>query len=358
MAGRPSCRAASRTPRSPGRNASGSPRPRRAIVSTLHGPSPGSAASRARACCQSLPTSRSISPLARAAARALKVAWRARGRAREPGSAAASAAGLGNRCVSPPAGSSAGSPCAATSRAAWVRAAAVDTCWPSTTRTANSAGSTVRGTRRPGALRTSGASTASCAQQVGHRHRVGVQVEQPAAPADRVGQIAQVGQGQQARRRTPARAAAPRPPARAAAAACAGRPRPATPRPRAPRSRPDGRTGCRGPAATGTAAAAAASPGRRPGARGRARRRSSVGGSAKTSRTVSLNARMLAKPGREGDVAHRQRGGLDQQPGGLRPLRPGQGQRPGAQLGQQLPLDLPDAVAEPGRPGRGRPRGR
>ena len=159
--GRPSVRAAARTPRSPAVNASGSPRPRMAIVSTLHGPRPGSALSAARACCQSLPGPRSIAPLASALVSAANVACRVRGTASVAGSAAASAVMLGNRCVSPPAESSAGSPCASTSRAAWVRAAAVETCWPSTTRTANSAGSTVRGTRRPGAFRTSGPSSGS-----------------------------------------------------------------------------------------------------------------------------------------------------------------------------------------------------
>ena len=39
--------------------------------------------------------------------------------------------------------------------------AEVDTCWPSTARTAISSGSTVRGTRRPGLFPTSGASTGS-----------------------------------------------------------------------------------------------------------------------------------------------------------------------------------------------------
>jgi hypothetical protein len=54
----------------------------------------------------------------------------------------------------------------------------------------------------------------------------------------------------------------------------------------------------------------------------------------------------------ERDVGHRQRAGFDQQPGGLRALRPGQRQRPGSQLGEQLPLHLAHAVAEPG----GQPR--
>jgi hypothetical protein len=47
-------------------------------------------------------------------------------------------------------------PIAATSRPASVRAAASDTCWPSTARSASSPPSTVPGTRRPGAAATSG----------------------------------------------------------------------------------------------------------------------------------------------------------------------------------------------------------
>ncbi len=58
------------------------------------------------------------------------------------------------------------------------------------------------------------------------------------------------------------------------------------------------------------------------------------------------------EPGGEGHVAHRQFGGLDEQPPGLRPLRPGQRLRPRAELGEQLPLDLPRRVPEP----RGQPR--
>ena len=49
----------------------------------------------------------------------------------------------------------------------------------------------------------------------------------------------------------------------------------------------------------------------------------------------------------EGDVTHRNRTGLDQQPRGLGPLSSCQRQRASAQLGEQLPLDLPDAVPQP-----------
>ena len=72
----------------------------------------------------------------------------------------------------------------------------------------------------------------------------------------------------------------------------------------------------------------------------------SVGESAKTSCTVSLKVPDAREPRGERDVGHRQRGGLDEQPGGLRALGAGERERPGAEFGEQLPLDLPDAVAE------------
>src|SRR5262249_45450963 len=53
-----------------------------------------------------------------------------------------------------------------------------------------------------------------------------------------------------------------------------------------------------------------------------------------------------AEPGGERDVTQWGGRGLDQQPGGLRPLSPGDGQRPSTQLGDQLPLNLPHAVPE------------
>ena len=59
-----------------------------------------------------------------------------------------------------------------------------------------------------------------------------------------------------------------------------------------------------------------------------------------------------AEPRGEGHIGERQRGRLDEQSGGLRPLRPGQAERSGAELGVQQPLELPAAVAEP----RGQPR--
>src|SRR5690606_6117747 len=56
--------------------------------------------------------------------------------------------------------------------------------------------------------------------------------------------------------------------------------------------------------------------------------------------------------GREGDGRHRQIGGLEQDPGGVGALRAGEGDGSGADLGGELALHLPGAVAEPcGEPG-------
>lgn len=161
VAGRPRRSAPRRMPRSVGRKASGSPRARMAMDSTVQGPKPGSAESSARARAQSVSWSRRSVPSARAATRVVSVVRRVRGSASFSGSSPASASGVGKRWVSPPSGSSTSTPWAVTRRAAWVRAAAVETCWPRTARTANSAPSTVRGTRRPGPASTSGASSGS-----------------------------------------------------------------------------------------------------------------------------------------------------------------------------------------------------
>jgi hypothetical protein len=53
--------------------------------------------------------------------------------------------------------------------------------------------------------------------------------------------------------------------------------------------------------------------------------------------------------GRGRDLGHRQRRRLDEQARGLRPLRAGQRERPGAELGGEEPVDLARAVAEPRR---------
>src|SRR6185312_271105 len=53
------------------------------------------------------------------------------------------------------------------------------------------------------------------------------------------------------------------------------------------------------------------------------------------------------EPGRDRHVGDPQAGGLQQQPRGLRALGPGHGHRAGADLGDQLPVQVPLAVAEP-----------
>ncbi len=53
------------------------------------------------------------------------------------------------------------------------------------------------------------------------------------------------------------------------------------------------------------------------------------------------------EPGREGDGREVEVGRLDQHTSGLGPLGPGDGQRPGAELGPHQPLELAHAVAEP-----------
>ena len=62
--------------------------------------------------------------------------------------------------------------------------------------------------------------------------------------------------------------------------------------------------------------------------------------------------------GGERDVAERQVGRLDQDPGGLGALCARQRQRVGADLGLQEAFELAGGVAERGRPARSRPRGR
>lgn len=54
------------------------------------------------------------------------------------------------------------------------------------------------------------------------------------------------------------------------------------------------------------------------------------------------------EPGRERDLGHGQPGRLDEHPRGLRPLCPGERQRSGTQLGEQLAFDLAGRVPEPG----------
>ena len=56
-----------------------------------------------------------------------------------------------------------------------------------------------------------------------------------------------------------------------------------------------------------------------------------------------------AETGRERDLGEAQVRRLDEDPGGLRALRPGQRERPGAQLGGEHPVQVAFGVAEPAR---------
>src|SRR5664279_1939207 len=95
--GIPSLSAASLTPRSPARNASGSPRDRIAMLSTVQGPKPCRAFSLTLASRQSAPRSRSSRPCDTASTRPISVRRRDCGMARSAGSIAASTSAVGNR---------------------------------------------------------------------------------------------------------------------------------------------------------------------------------------------------------------------------------------------------------------------
>ena len=78
-------------------------------------------------------------------------------------------------------------------------------------------------------------------------------------------------------------------------------------------------------------------------------RRSSVGVVANTSRTVSLNWRMLGKPAANATSVNGSVGRLDQQAGGLGALGAGERERAGAELGDELAVQVALAEAEPPR---------
>ena len=132
----------------------------------------------------------------------------------------------------------------ATSRPAWVRAAATETCWPSTARTRQLGAVDVPGRAAAGRLRDERGQQRVGAEQLGDGDGVGVEVEQAARPLHGAGQVAEVVQPDGAARRGRAGASARSPRARAAGAACAGTCRRPPPRCRARpagRGRPGGR---------------------------------------------------------------------------------------------------------------------
>ena len=217
--------------------------------------------------------------------------------------------------------------------------------------------STVRGTRRPGALPTSGASarrresrsaiaTGSASRSSSRRHRL-IALARSRRSVRRSWQLTWSGCGPQRDDAVAVRQPQGAPVGAVAPLLDAGH----------ARSRPGGRTGC--PAASGArnGSRSDSAPAAARGVAAAGPVAQLAGGEGEHLAHGVVERPDAREPGRERDVAHRQRGGLDQQPGGLRALGPGQGQRPGAELGQQLALDLPDAVAEAAREGRARRRG-
>ena len=238
----PRCAAAGH-PRSFVTKASGSPSPRIAIVSMVHGPRPGSAARADRAWSQSLPADRSTLPLARAVARPANVARRAPGSASVAGSTAASTAGPGTAGT----GRRPGRAPARRARPAGPRACARRRSTPAGRARPGSRTRPRRRCAAPGGrgLGHQRRQRRVGGEQLGDRHRVRVQVQQAAAAADGDGQVPQVGEGQLA-----ADVLGPGPqrhdrmPGRAAAASSAGSCRPAIPPRPERRSPPGGQTGC------------------------------------------------------------------------------------------------------------------
>ncbi len=81
----------------------------------------------------------------------------------------------------------------------------------------------------------------------------------------------------------------------------------------------------------------------------RAARRISVGVAANTARTVSLNCRMLAKPEANATSANGRSDVCTRVRAAVRPLRPGQGERPRADLVDEQAVQVAAAVPEPRR---------
>ncbi len=163
-----------------------------AITWRVHGPTPGIVASAAIAASRSLPGPRLRSPFVNAFTSAREGGASLLGHRQLRVATTHSATGRDGSVHRR--GHSRVHRDAATSRPACVWAAAVETCWPKTARSAISAPSTHRGTRRPGDLFTTGASRRIGAQLAVDRHGIGVEVEQPSAPRDRRREVTHVAQ--------------------------------------------------------------------------------------------------------------------------------------------------------------------
>jgi hypothetical protein len=215
-------------------------------------------------------------------------------------------------------------------------------------RIASSSGSTEPATRSPGAPPHRGREQRVAGEVGVHRDRVRVEIEEPATPLDGCSEVAEVLQPQRdpdatVDRRQCHHPRGPRQPQTPPEPALGGglletgdRPdrEVGEGRPEIDR-RSDGEAERDGPV----------SPGRPLRTLAPERRR----GDAEDPPDRVVELPHAAEPGREGHLGERELGRLDQHPGGLGPLRAGQRERTGPHLGDQLPVDVPHRVAEPGR---------
>ena len=164
-------------------------------------------------------------------------------------------------------------------------------------------------------------------QRVHHRFGVGIEIQEPSAPGDRGGKVAEVVEHQLGNGRDRLRASSRLGRCRRAAAGCVDTHRRGLPRNPVRRRRPDDRKRPRRRTASGPAAEGTPFPARRCGFRTRT---GPPRACVRTSACFEHQAHGVVelpdagKPGGERDVAERQVGGLDQHPGGLRPLCAGQ----------------------------------
>ncbi|MDQ0717337.1 hypothetical protein QFZ55_006789 [Streptomyces luteogriseus] len=204
----------------------------------------------------------------------------------------------------------------------------------------------MRGTRRPGALSTSGARTGVRAELVVDGDGVGVQVEQAAAAADGDGQVAQVAEGEAAgdvvRVRGEGHDAVA---VREAQGAAVGAVAPLL-------HAGYGRRGEVAEEVVGVERGAERQPQGEHAWGARALPSGGAGAQLARGQREDLADRVVegadrGEAGGEGDLRHGQGGRLDEQPGRLGALGAGEREGARAQLGEELALDLPGAVAEP-----------
>ena len=332
--GRPpeGCSSPRRTPASPSSMTSGSASPRIATYAAVQGPTPGSASSSRREASRSAPGSDDELPRGQG---------RARGRAASPPRAArhrqvvglGERRGVGKSRVIAPSGSGSGlaeAPRPAARRGCGRRSRTPAGRGPRAERARPRR--PCPGTRRPGLAATSGASSgsppSSASTAAGRR-------------PGRAGDGTADGRARSRRSRGSAGTARRRRRGRSSTIAGPGGSRsvPAVAR----RRRPPRRRAPPGGQVRQQALAVEGPPDRqaqRQPAAGRRRRPPSAGPGPQLGRAqrVDLADRVVElaharEAGRERDVRERQVGGLDQEPGGLRPLRPGERERPGAELG-------------------------